>query len=95
MAKKRKKTACAPCGLNPMAFGKACGFLCALGIFVLALLAMFTGYGTEFVALISTVYIGFKLTFVGAIIGAVWGFIDGFIGGYLFAWIYNKCLKCY
>ena len=47
------------------------------------------GWGVKFVETMSSVYIGFRPSFLGGIIGAIWGFIDGVIGGILIALIYN------
>ena len=43
--------------------------------------------------MLSSLYIGYALSFVGAISGAVWAFVEGLIGGALFAWLYNKLLR--
>ncbi len=51
------------------------------------------GWGTKFVEMMSSVYIGFTPTFLGGIIGAVWGFIDGAIGGAIIAVVYNAIAK--
>ncbi|MBT5179564.1 MAG: hypothetical protein HN861_15150, partial [Rhodospirillaceae bacterium] len=39
---------------------------------------------------LSSMFVGFGPTFVGAISGAVWAFVDGFVAGMLVAWFYNK-----
>lgn len=76
--------------LNPKAFALACGATWALGLILLALIALFTGsYGDSVISLLSTVYKGYRPTIPGALIGGVWGFIDGAIGGYVLAWFYN------
>ncbi|MFQ6063015.1 MAG: bacteriophage holin [Methanosarcinales archaeon] len=51
------------------------------------------GWGTKFVEIMSSVYIGFTPTFLGGIIGAIWGFIDGAIGGAIIALVYNVIVK--
>jgi hypothetical protein len=51
------------------------------------------GWGTKFVELMSSVYVGFAPTFLGGIIGAIWGFIDGAIGGAIIAFVYNMIVK--
>ena len=51
------------------------------------------GWGTEFVKMMSSVYVGFAPTFLGGIIGAIWGFIDGAIAGAIIALIYNVIAK--
>jgi len=47
------------------------------------------GWGTKFVEVISSVYIGFAPSLSGGIIGAIWGFFDGAIGGAIIAFVYN------
>ena len=51
------------------------------------------GWGTEFVEVMASVYIGFKPSFLGGVIGAIWGFIDGAIGGAIIALVYNAIVK--
>ncbi len=51
------------------------------------------GWATSIVDTMSSVYIGFKPTFLGGIIGAAWGFVDGAIGGLVIALIYNAVAK--
>ncbi len=76
--------------LDSMAMGLAFGVLWAAGVLIIGLLATFTGYGSELIASLGTVYLGLEATLVGVVIGAVWGFVDAFIGGYVLAWLYNK-----
>lgn len=100
MAKKKVKKAAAckscvsgcTCGLNASKFGLALGIVCALGALILGLCATYAGYGTEIVALIGSVYIGYDLNLLGSIVGGIWAFFDGLIGGFVFAWLYNKLL---
>lgn len=54
---------------------------------------MLFNWGTAFVELLSSLYIGYKATFLGSIIGATWGFIDAGIGGAIVGWLYNKLAK--
>jgi len=59
----------------------------------MGLMAMYFKWGTEFVAPMSSLYIGYKATWPGSIIGFFWGFVDAGIGGVLIAWLYNKFSK--
>ena len=79
--------------LNVKAFGLAVGIVWSVGMFVLGIIAMAFGWGGKFVEILSSLYIGYKATFLGSIIGAVWGFIDAGIGGIIVAWLYNKFAK--
>ncbi len=78
--------------LNANAMGLALGVLWALGAFIIVLLAIYGDYGTPWVALMGSVYLGVEPTLTGALIALPWAFVDGFIGGYLIAWLYNKFL---
>lgn len=51
------------------------------------------GWGTRFVEVFASVYIGFAPTFLGGLIGALWGFIDGAIGGLIIALVYNIMVR--
>lgn len=76
--------------LNAKNLGLTLGILWGLGLFLVTLISVFSGYGAAFLNVVASIYPGFKVTYLGAIIGLVYGFIDGFIGGWLIAWIYNK-----
>jgi len=39
---------------------------------------------------ISSLYIGYRPSILGAIIGAMLGFVDGYITGVVIAWLYNR-----
>ena len=79
--------------LDVRALGLSCGILWALGMLIMGILNMAFNWGDAFVALMSSLYIGFKPTVSGIIIGAVWGFVDAGIGGVVIAWLYNKLAK--
>ncbi len=51
------------------------------------------GWGTRFVEVMSSLYIGFASTFLGGLIGAAWGLIDGAIGGAVVALVYNAIVR--
>ena len=80
--------------LHPVSLGLAFGILWSISLVIVTILAMLYAYGTPFVALLGSVYIGYEATLLGTLIGAVWAFLDGFIGGLLLAWLYNLCLSC-
>ena len=64
----------------------------AIFVFVLGVVAAAFGWGVQLAAALSSLYIGYGPTFVGAIAGAVWAFVDGLIAGVLIAWFYNRFL---
>tara|TARA_B100001079_G_C16133171_1_gene392258 strand:- start:94 stop:348 length:255 start_codon:yes stop_codon:yes gene_type:complete len=77
--------------LNTKAVSLALGIMWSLGVFVMSITALNTGsYLHNMVDFLSTVYLGFSLSFGGIITGMIWGFLDAAIGGFIFAWLYNK-----
>lgn len=76
-----------------VSFGLALGIVSAVFIFAIGIASWLFGWGTFVVGMLSSLYIGYSPSFVGAISGAVWAFVDGLIGGALFAWVYNKLLR--
>ena len=77
---------------SPNALGIAIGVLWAFYVLFCGIIAMF-GWGIELVDAISSLYIGYGPSVLGAIIGAVWGFVDGYIAGVVIAWLYNMLAK--
>ena len=77
---------------SPNALGVAIGALWATYVLFCGITAMF-GWGVALVDALSSLYIGYGPSILGAIIGAVWGFFDGYIAGVAIAWIYNKIAK--
>ena len=78
--------------LGVVSFGLALGVTSAIFVFVLGVVAALFGWGLQLAAALSSLYIGYGPTFVGAIAGAVWAFVDGLIAGVLIAWFYNRLL---
>jgi hypothetical protein len=78
--------------LSPNALGIAIGVLWAAYVLFCGIIAMF-GWGVALVDAMSSLYIGYGPSVLGAIIGAVWGFVDGYIAGVVVAWLYNRMAK--
>ena len=78
--------------LGVISFGLAIGVTSAIFVFILGVVAAAFGWGIQLAAALSSLYIGYGPTFVGAIAGAVWAFVDGLIAGVLIAWLYNRFL---
>lgn len=74
--------------LNVRGFALAVGILWGVGVFLLGLMAHF-GFGTKVVDVLGSAYIGYSVSFVGALIGGVWAFFDGLICAAIIAWLYN------
>lgn len=79
--------------LKPASFGLTAGILWSLAILVTGLMAALFGYGTKFVDVVGSFYLGYQPTVAGCIIGGIWGFFDALIGGFVFALIYNFLVK--
>lgn len=78
--------------LGVISLGLALGVTSAIFVFILGVVAAAFGWGIQLAAALSSLYIGYGPTFVGAIAGAVWAFVDGLIAGVLIAWLYNRFL---
>lgn len=78
--------------LSANALGISIGILCSAYALFCGITAMF-GWGTSLVDAISSLYIGYSASVLGAIIGAIWAFVDGYIAGFVIAWLYNKIAK--
>lgn len=78
--------------LNVKALALALGLSWSFLILFTGWVSMF-GWGTRFVEVMSSLYIGFAPTFFGGVIGAMWAFIDGAIGGAIVALVYNRVVR--
>lgn len=78
--------------LNPKAFGCALGVVKGLIIFVATVYVTWAGGGETLIKL-SRFYIGYSVTYPGAIVGLIYGLIDGFIVGFVIASLYNIFAK--
>jgi hypothetical protein len=74
--------------LNPIGLGLSLGVVWAFCTLLTGWTAMI-GWGKAFVKVMSSIYIGYQASFMGAIIGAVWAFIDLCIAGIVVAFLYN------
>ena len=77
---------------QPLPLGIAIGVLWAIYVLFVGIVAMF-GWGVALVEALSSLYIGYAASIIGAIIGAIWAFVDGFIAGVVIAWISNPVAK--
>jgi hypothetical protein len=78
--------------LGVVSFGLALGLTWAIFVFVLGIVAGFLGWGVGIAVALSTLYVGYDATLIGAIAGAVWAFVNGLVAGVLIAWFYNRFL---
>jgi hypothetical protein len=75
--------------LDSIRFGLSGGILWGVALFFMTLAGMFFDYGIPFLAMMTSVYPGFSISWVGAFLGLFYGFLDGFIGLWIFAYLYN------
>ncbi len=80
--------------ISKRAMGLSLGIVWGVAIFCITLWAMARGQG-ETLRLLKGYYLGYNVTFGGAVIGLLWGFLDGFIGGALIACLYNTFYKIF
>lgn len=76
--------------LHPKKLGLAGGILWGFCMFICTVLALFTGYATQFLHIMASIYPGYTISWIGSFIGLLYGFADGFTGLYVLAWLYNK-----
>lgn len=79
--------------INAKNFGLSGGIIWGVVLFVVTLIALWTGYATNFLNLMSQIYPGYSISVTGSFVGLLYGFVDAFIGLYIFAWIYNYLQK--
>ncbi|MFH0758461.1 MAG: hypothetical protein V2B15_14330 [Bacteroidota bacterium] len=79
--------------LNKRAFALSSGIILGVVIFVITVVfIIFNQEGIQ-LAKLHKLFIGYQVTWVGAILGLLWGFVYGVISGWIFAWLYNKLEK--
>ena len=75
--------------LNGKALGLSLGIIWAAMVFLATMSVVVRGGTGELTGKLARFYLGYSLTFTGAVIGAVWGFIHMFITGFILAVLYN------
>ena len=75
--------------LNAKNFGLAGGIIWGASMLVLTWISMGTGYASQFLNFVGTIYPGYSISMAGSFIGLIYGFIDAFIGLFLLIWLYN------
>lgn len=78
--------------LNATIQGIVVGTVAGLGLFVATNWLVLKG-GTvvgPHLSLLSQVFIGYRVTFLGSFVGLAYGFVFGFGVGYFIAWMYNS-----
>ena len=65
------------------------GVVWGFSLLFLAYLAMWLHVGEPVVDLLGTLYVGYKMSYMGGLLGFAWGFADGFILGLMISLVYN------
>jgi hypothetical protein len=78
--------------VDKRAFGVAIGTVMALGVFAVTAIDLLRGLPWRGLRLFSTYFIGYELTWRGALIGLLWGFVAGFCAGWFVAFTRNLAL---
>ena len=78
--------------LDKRAFGVAIGTVTALGIFAATAVDLLRGIPWRALRLLSAYFVGYQLTWRGALIGLLWGFAVGFCAGWFVAFTRNLAL---
>lgn len=78
--------------LNAKALGLAIGIVWGLSVFLATAWIVFFGGPRDVLAGIGAFYIGYEVSWSGAVVGLGYGFVDGLVGGLVLAWIYNAFL---
>lgn len=76
--------------LDARKLGLSGGIVWGGAMFLMTLLALYWGYGTQWLHLMVDIYPGYTISWSGSISGLLYGFLDGFVGFFLLGWIYNK-----
>jgi len=75
--------------MNVKAFAVTAGILWGFLLFAFTLLETARGIGNT-LGLLSAVYRGYSVTYLGSVVGLVYGFVSGALIGAAFCWLYNR-----
>lgn len=78
--------------VDKRAFGVAIGTVTGLGIFAVTAVDLLRGYPWRGLRLLAQYFVGYSLTWEGALIGLLWGFAVGFCAGWFVAFTRNLAL---
>ncbi|MBI3682428.1 MAG: hypothetical protein HY235_18775 [Acidobacteria bacterium] len=78
--------------LNLRAVALAAGSVWGLTVVVATLVSLWRGSGHH-LNLLSAVYPGYHVSYLGSAVGLVYGVASGLAAGALFAWLHNQLLK--
>jgi hypothetical protein len=78
--------------VDKRAFGVAVGTVTGLGIFAVTAVDLLRGSPWRGLRLLSQYFVGYTVTWEGALIGLLWGFAVGFCAGWFVAFTRNLAL---
>ena len=76
--------------LNKKAFALSSGIVSGAAFLVITLIFIIFGHEGNQLNKLHSLFIGYRVSWPGALLGLVWGFVYGVIGGWIFAWLYNR-----
>lgn len=76
--------------INTKALALSLGIITGLTVFLLTAWFLIMGYSGSFLAQLGSVYLGYSVSWLGAIVGFAYGFLDGVVFGALLGFLYNK-----
>ena len=74
---------------HKFALGLAVGLTAGLGLFLLTAFHEVLGPGGPPLGLLNQYFVGYSVSWPGALVGFAWGFVTGFIGGWLLGFVHN------
>jgi len=75
--------------MNVKAFAVAAGIMWGFLLFAVTLLEAARGEGHT-LSVLSALYAGYSVTYLGSLAGLVYGFVSGALVGAAFCWLYNR-----
>jgi len=78
--------------VDKRAFGVAIGTVMGLGVFALTAVDLLRGTPWKGLRLLSQYFVGYELSWKGAVLGLLWGFAVGFCAGWFVAFTRNLAL---
>ncbi|HEB01368.1 MAG TPA: hypothetical protein ENI16_00015 [Candidatus Portnoybacteria bacterium] len=79
--------------LDKKAFGLVSGVILGVVVFIATIWVVLRGGGNH-LRLLDQFYLGYSISYLGAVVGLIYGFVTGFISCWIFAALYNVFAKC-
>lgn len=75
---------------DPKVAGLTLGIFWGVVLFVWTLVSFWTGYGGDVLKLLTSIYPGYSVGYLGSLVGLVYGFVEGFVVAFVLAWLYER-----